>query len=69
MEYHEYQRMDLVGSAEAAEILGVERPRINRWRTSGVMPCTVAELRCGPIWTRGAVEALAETRLLAKKAS
>ena len=44
--------LDLVGTAEAAEILGVERPRIGRWRKYGVMPDPVAELKAGPVWYR-----------------
>ena len=61
--------VELVGSAEAAEILGVEGPRVNRWRKSGVMPVPVAELRCGPIWLREDVEALAQHRAEKKEAS
>ena len=30
--------LDLVGTAEAAELLGVERPRIGRWIAKGEMP-------------------------------
>ena len=57
-------KLNIVGSAEAAEILGVERPRINRWRNMGVMPATVADLRCGPIWNRTEIEVLAKERSL-----
>lgn len=61
------EKLDLVGSAEAAEILGVERPRINRWRSRGVMPETVADLRCGPIWAKTDVELLAAERAAKKR--
>jgi hypothetical protein len=47
---------ELVGSTEAAEILGVERPRISRWREKGVLPDPVAVLKAGPIWTRAQIE-------------
>lgn len=52
----------LVGVREAAEILGVERPRINRWRGSGVMPEPIQELACGPIWLQQDVEDLRDRK-------
>lgn len=53
----------LVGTAEAAAILGVERPRIGRWRASGgdKLPEPVAELAAGPVWLRSEIEALRES--------
>ena len=44
--------LDIVGTAEAAEILGVERPRIGRWIKRGVMPPVVAQLQATPVWYR-----------------
>lgn len=53
----------LVGTAEAAAILRVERPRIGRWRALGnKLPEPIAELAAGPVWLRSDIEALvAET--------
>jgi hypothetical protein len=46
------KQLDIVGTAEAAEILGVERPRIGRWIKRGVMPPSAAELAATPVWHR-----------------
>lgn len=53
---------DLVGAAEAADILGVERTRISRYRRTGVMPDPVSELRATPVWHRHDVENLRNRR-------
>lgn len=50
----------LVGTAEAAEMLGVEKPRLAKWRRSGVVPPPLAELRMGPVWLRSQIEASVE---------
>lgn len=51
----------IVGTAEAAAILGVERPRIGRWSgVGGLMPPPLGKTRAGPIWLRSEVEALRE---------
>jgi hypothetical protein len=47
----------LVGTAEAAEILRVERPRIAKWRRNGVIPTPLADTASGPIWLRSQIEA------------
>jgi hypothetical protein len=47
----------LVGTAEAADILGVERPRIAKWRRNGVIPTPLADTASGPIWLRSQIEA------------
>jgi hypothetical protein len=47
---------DLVGTAEAADILGVERPRIGRWIQRGVMPDRVCDLAATPVWERKHIE-------------
>jgi hypothetical protein len=58
---------DLVGTAEAAEILGVEGGRIPRWRKRGVLlpngrrvlfPKPVVELRATAVWRRADIERL-----------
>ena len=46
------KQLDIVGTAEAAELLGVERPRIGRWIKRGVMPPTAAMLQATPVWQR-----------------
>jgi hypothetical protein len=56
------RKLPLVGTAEAAEILGVERPRIGRWKKSGVLPEPVAEVAAGPIWYRSQIEGVREER-------
>jgi len=53
---------DLVGAAEAADILGVERTRIARYVKNGIMPEPIAKLRATKVWLRSEVEALAEVR-------
>lgn len=50
--------LDLVGVAEAAEILGKPASRVKRWQASGKMPATIAEPRATPVWHRADVEAL-----------
>jgi hypothetical protein len=55
-------QLELVGVAEAAEILAVPASRVKRWQTEGRsgtrMPLTVAEPRTGSVWVREDVEAL-----------
>lgn len=46
----------LVGTAEAADILGVERPRIAKWRRKGILPPPLAELASGPVWLASQIE-------------
>lgn len=46
----------MVGTAEVAKILNVERPRIGRWIKRGVMPPTAAHLQATPIWHRKDIE-------------
>jgi hypothetical protein len=45
-----------VGTAEAAAMLGVERPRIGRWVSLGKLPPPIAELRATPVWLRSQIE-------------
>jgi hypothetical protein len=54
------RQLDVVGTAEVAELLGVERPRIGRWIKRGVMPPTAARLSATPIWHRKDIEKMRE---------
>lgn len=56
------KKYDLVGTAEAAEILRVERSRIGRWKKAGVMPEPVIELKATPVWRRSDIEAMLPER-------
>lgn len=58
----EVRSAELLGTAEAAELLGVERPRIGRWRKVGIMPEPVADLKSGPVWLRSQIEGVQEER-------
>lgn len=53
---------DLIGTAEAADILQVERPRIGRWKKNRLLPEPMLELASGPIWQRQDIEAVLEER-------
>lgn len=60
-------KLDLLGTAEAAERLGVERPRIGRWLKSKngappVMLSPFAQLKSGPVWLRQQIEAMMPAR-------
>jgi hypothetical protein len=61
------REVDLLGTAEAAELLGVERSRIGRWRQRGVVlrdgrrvafPAPLVVLRATPVWRGRDVRAL-----------
>jgi hypothetical protein len=58
---------DIVGTAEAAEILDVERPRIGRWKRSGLLPVPLTELATGPVWLRKDIEAVTDERELRRR--
>lgn len=51
----------LVGTAEAAAMLGVERPRIGRWVSLGKLPQPLAVLRATPVWFREDIQAKRES--------
>lgn len=59
------ERLDLVGLAEVAAILGVPRNTAYVWRWRGQLPKPITELACGPIWHRKDIEKAAE-KLAAK---
>ena len=52
------EKPDVVGTAEAADILGVEVPRITRWRIGGKMPKWAAWTAATPVWHRADIEAM-----------
>lgn len=49
---------DLIGTKEAAEILGVRVPQITRLRESGKMPKPCAQLAATDVWHRTDVESI-----------
>jgi predicted DNA-binding transcriptional regulator AlpA len=51
---------ELLGTAEVAKLLGVERPRIGKWAAQGKMPKPVAVLAMGPVYSRDDIEAMRE---------
>ena len=48
----------LMGTAEVATLLGVERTRIGKWQRVGQMPQPIDRLASGPVWLRSQVEPL-----------
>ena len=62
----EWEPLELVGTAEVADMLGIRRAALADRRRStrrGVrFPRPVAELRCGPIWLRSQIEEYARER-------
>lgn len=54
------RKLDLVGTREAADILGVERPRIGRWKSKGLMPDEAVDppVSAGPLWYRRDIESM-----------
>lgn len=59
--HHQRTLPDLVGVAEAADLLGVRKPRIYRLADQGRMPEPLVELAGGPVYLREEVSALAAT--------
>jgi hypothetical protein len=53
-------RKDIVGAAEAAEILKKGVPQISRWQKAGKMPEPLQELKATTVWLRRDVEAMAK---------
>src|SRR5258708_1562783 len=50
--------VDLVGTAEVAELLGVTKQTLSNWRSRGSsFPPPIAELRSGPVWKRDDIAA------------
>lgn len=57
----------LIGTAEAAEMLHVERPRIGRWREMNMLPEPVEQLAAGPVWLRSQIAAKVDEVMARKK--
>jgi hypothetical protein len=53
-------RQDLVGSTEAARLLGVSRQRVGQLAERPDFPAPIARISAGPIWTRASVVAFNE---------
>lgn len=51
--------LEVVGIAEVAERLSVQRATVDRWRQRQLLPAPTWELAGGPIWMWGDVEAWA----------
>ena len=47
--------LDVVGPAEIADMFGVTRVSVNRWRAEGLLPEPDAHLRRGPLWFRSVI--------------
>jgi predicted site-specific integrase-resolvase len=56
------RRISLVGTAEAAELLEVNKSQIGRWRRAGTFPEPVAQLASGPLWKREQITRFAKSR-------
>jgi hypothetical protein len=57
--------LDLVGLAEAAEILELKRAAVSeRRRRHASFPEPVAELACGPVWFQAQIEHYRRTEAL-----
>lgn len=52
--------LDLVGVAEIADRLGVRRQTVAQWKIRGLLPVTVADLACGPVWEWKVIETWAK---------
>lgn len=52
---------DLIGLAEAAEILGWDRRRVSVYIRRGKFPEPVARVAAGPLWTRQQIEEYKKT--------
>ncbi len=48
--------MELLGQAELAQYLKVPSRTLWSWRHRGSFPDPVAELKCGPIWTKEQID-------------
>jgi predicted DNA-binding transcriptional regulator AlpA len=54
-------RLDLMGTTEVAELLGVSRQRADQLSRSEEFPAPVGEIAAGRIWLRSEVEAWARS--------
>lgn len=51
------EKLELVGVHEAAQLLGISKSALAERRRSRSFPEPLAQLRCGPIWLRSAIDA------------
>lgn len=63
-------KLDIVGIAEVAALLGVNRSTVRSWQLRGHLPAPDAQLLSGPVWNRKTItawkrSAAARTRLAA----
>jgi predicted DNA-binding transcriptional regulator AlpA len=56
------EKLDLVGLAEIARIVGSSRAAVKMMRVRGKLPPPITELACGPIWHRKTIEEWAANR-------
>jgi hypothetical protein len=56
------KKLDLVGMAEIAQMLGWPRSTLRVYRTRGLLPPAYAELACGPIYLRDDIAEWAATQ-------
>jgi predicted DNA-binding transcriptional regulator AlpA len=54
-------RLDILGTAEVAEVLGVGRSTVRAWITRGHLPKPDAQLQATPVWRRSTIERWAST--------
>lgn len=52
--------LDIVGPTEIADLLGVHRVTVDRWRRDGDLPPPDAVLARGPVWRTSRILAWAE---------
>jgi hypothetical protein len=52
--------LDLVGVTEIAQMFGVNRVTVSKWRAAGTLPAPDAELTRRPLWLRSTIERWAE---------
>lgn len=57
----------LLGTAEVAAVLGVERPRIGKWRAIGRIPEPMEDLAATPVWLREQIEPLRAEALAGRR--
>jgi predicted DNA-binding transcriptional regulator AlpA len=56
------EKLDIVGMAEIAQMLGMPRNTVNQWRFRGLLPAPATELATGPVWYRRVIEEWAANR-------
>ncbi len=53
----------LLGTSEAAKILGVNKSQVSRWLRKGKFPPPRARLAAGPVWTEKQIQFFRTTRV------